>query len=65
MVYPPMKPDCACLVCGGCNRLESEFFTGFEYCSGCDDDLKRRRPEQMKLDQTKIDPVQEENNGTR
>lgn len=49
--YPPMKPDSACLSCGGCNRLELEEFTGFEFCAGSDDESKRHRLEQMQLGQ--------------
>lgn len=47
--YPPLSPGCACIACGGCNRLEDEQFTGLAFCRGCDDETKRTEPEQMKL----------------
>lgn len=46
---PPLAPGCACLVCGGCNRLEDVEFTGVEFCAGCDDEAKRTKPEQMQM----------------
>lgn len=39
--YPPLAPESACFVCGGCNRLEMLSFAGLAFCPGSDDESKR------------------------
>lgn len=54
-VYPPLIQGSACLVCGGCNRLELSTFEGLAFCPGCDDEDKRvdRKSEEI-IEQCKM-----------